>query len=183
MATHSDIHTPPATTPALHVLAISGSTRAGSLSAQLLRAAASALPPSIELVELDSAVIKAIPAFDEDDEARAGGDDIPALRTMRDQIDGPTPSCSPPRSTTHRSPARSRTPSTGSPADRRQCPAQQTGRRRRRLDRALLRRLGPRRTAEDPPDHRRQSRRPRTGTRASPPAVRRARFTALSRPA
>lgn len=31
-------------------------------------------------------MIKAIPAFDEDDEARAGGDDIPALRTIRHQI-------------------------------------------------------------------------------------------------
>ena len=73
--------------PALHVLAICGSTRAGSLNAQLLRAAAAAaLPPSVELVELDSAVIKAIPAFDEDDEARAGGDDIPALRMMRHQL-------------------------------------------------------------------------------------------------
>jgi hypothetical protein len=30
MTRHSDIPTPPATTPALHVLAISGSTRAGS---------------------------------------------------------------------------------------------------------------------------------------------------------
>jgi chromate reductase, NAD(P)H dehydrogenase (quinone) len=88
MATHSDIHTPPATTPALHVLAISGSTRSGSLNAQLLRTAAAALPPSVELVELDPALIKAIPAFDEDDEARAGGDDIPALRAMRDQIAG-----------------------------------------------------------------------------------------------
>jgi chromate reductase, NAD(P)H dehydrogenase (quinone) len=72
--------------PALHVLAICGSTRAGSLNAQLLRAAAAALPPSVELVELDPTLIKAIPAFDEDDEARAGGDDIPALRMMRDQI-------------------------------------------------------------------------------------------------
>src|SRR5450755_3356230 len=58
------------------------------LNAQLLRAAAAALPPSIELVELDPALIKAIPAFDEDDEARAGGDDIPALRAMRDEIAG-----------------------------------------------------------------------------------------------
>ena len=49
-------------------------------------AAAAALPPNVELVELDPAFIKAIPAFDEDDEARAGGDDIPALRTMRHQI-------------------------------------------------------------------------------------------------
>src|SRR4051794_30471894 len=88
MTRHADIPTPPATTPALHVLAISGSTRAGSLNAQLLRAAAAALPPGVELVELDPAVIKAIPAFDEDDEARAGGDDIPALRTMRHQIAG-----------------------------------------------------------------------------------------------
>jgi NAD(P)H-dependent FMN reductase len=34
-----------ATTRPLHVLAISGSTRAGSLNAQLLHAAAAALPP------------------------------------------------------------------------------------------------------------------------------------------
>jgi chromate reductase len=74
--------------PALHVLAISGSIRAGSLNAQLLRAAAAALPPSVELATLDPALIKAIPAFDEDDEARAGGDDIPALRTLRHQIAG-----------------------------------------------------------------------------------------------
>ena len=72
----------------MHVLAISGSTRAGSLNAQLLRAAAAALPPRVELVALDPALIKAIPAFDEDDEARAGGDDIPALRMMRQQIAG-----------------------------------------------------------------------------------------------
>ena len=72
----------------MHVLAISGSTRAGSLNAQLLRAAAAALPPRVELVALDPALIKAIPAFDEDDEARAGGDDIPALRMMRHQIAG-----------------------------------------------------------------------------------------------
>jgi chromate reductase len=70
----------------VRVLAISGSTRAGSHNARLLRAAAAALPPGVELVELDPALIKAIPAFDEDDEARAGGDDIPALRIMRDQI-------------------------------------------------------------------------------------------------
>src|SRR4051812_48895983 len=74
--------------PALHILAISGSTRAGSLNAQLLRAAAAVLPPRVELAELDPAVIKAIPAFDEDDEARAGGDDIPAVRMMRHQIAG-----------------------------------------------------------------------------------------------
>jgi chromate reductase len=58
-------------------LAISGFIRAGSLNSRLLRAAAAALPPSIELVVLDPAVIKAMPAFDEDDEARAGGDDFP----------------------------------------------------------------------------------------------------------
>jgi chromate reductase len=90
MARHSDIPTPratpPATTPTRHVLAISGSTRAGSFNAQLLRAAAAALPPYAQLLELDPAVIKSIPAFDEDDEARAGGDDIPALRLMRHQI-------------------------------------------------------------------------------------------------
>jgi chromate reductase len=72
----------------MRVLAISGSTRAGSHNAQLLRAAAAALSPGVELAELDPALIKAIPAFDEDDEARAGGDDIPALRTMRNEIAG-----------------------------------------------------------------------------------------------
>jgi hypothetical protein len=115
MATHSDIHTPPATTPALHVLAISGSTRAGSLNAQLLRAAAAALPPSVELVELDPALIKAIPAFDEDAEGRAGGDDIPALRTMRDQIAGVDAVLFATPEYNASVPARSRTPSTGSP--------------------------------------------------------------------
>jgi chromate reductase, NAD(P)H dehydrogenase (quinone) len=72
----------------VRILGIAGSTRAGSHNAQLLRAAGAALPPDVALVELDPAVIKAIPAFDEDDEARAGGDDIPALRAMRDQIAG-----------------------------------------------------------------------------------------------
>jgi chromate reductase len=86
MARHTDLPTSPATTPARHVLAISGSTRAGSLNAQLLRAAAAELPPYVQIVELDPALIKAIPAFDEDDEARAGGDDIPALRMIRHQI-------------------------------------------------------------------------------------------------
>jgi chromate reductase len=88
MARHTDLPTSPATTPARHVLAISGSTRAGSFNAQLLRAAAAELPPYVHIVELDPALIKAIPAFDEDDEARAGGDDIPALRMMRHQIAG-----------------------------------------------------------------------------------------------
>jgi chromate reductase len=88
MARHTDLPTSPATTPARHVLAISGSTRAGSFNAQLLRAAAAELPPYVQIVELDPALIKAIPAFDEDDEARAGGDDIPALRMMRHQIAG-----------------------------------------------------------------------------------------------
>jgi chromate reductase len=88
MARHTDLPTSPATTPARHLLAISGSTRAGSFNAQLLRAAAAELPPYVHIVELDPALIKAIPAFDEDDEARAGGDDIPAQRMMRHQIAG-----------------------------------------------------------------------------------------------
>jgi chromate reductase len=86
MAIHPHIPIPPATIRAPHVLAISGSTRAGSFNAQLLRAAAAELPPSVQLVELDPALIKAIPAFDEDDEARAGGEDIPALHLMRHRI-------------------------------------------------------------------------------------------------
>jgi chromate reductase len=72
----------------MRLLAISGSTRAGSHNAQLLRAVAAALPPSVEFVEVDPSLIKAIPAFDEDDEAPGGGNDIPALRLLRHQIAG-----------------------------------------------------------------------------------------------
>jgi chromate reductase len=53
----------------MRILGISGSLRADSLNTRLLRAAAEQLPPGAELVIYDSAALKAVPAFDEDDEA------------------------------------------------------------------------------------------------------------------
>jgi len=50
----------------MKVLGLSGSLRAGSHNAKLLRAAADLLPPEAELVVFDG--LKAIPPFDEDDE-------------------------------------------------------------------------------------------------------------------
>jgi len=50
----------------MKVLGLSGSLRAGSHNAQLLRAAAQLLPPGAELVEFGS--LKSIPPYDEDDE-------------------------------------------------------------------------------------------------------------------
>jgi len=51
----------------MRVLGLSGSLRAGSHNAKLLRAAADLLPPEAELVVFDG--LKAIPPYDEDDEA------------------------------------------------------------------------------------------------------------------
>jgi chromate reductase len=50
----------------MHVLGLSGSLRAGSHNARLLRAAAELLPPEAGLVEFDA--LKAIPPYDEDDD-------------------------------------------------------------------------------------------------------------------
>ena len=50
----------------MKVLGLSGSLRAGSHNAKLLRAAGELLPPEAELVVYDG--LKAIPPFDEDDE-------------------------------------------------------------------------------------------------------------------
>ena len=50
----------------MKVLGLSGSLRAGSHNAKLLRAAADLLPPEAELVVFDG--LKAIPPYDEDDE-------------------------------------------------------------------------------------------------------------------
>jgi chromate reductase len=54
----------------MRVLGISGSLRGGSHNLRLLRAAAELLPPEAELVLFDG--LKAIPPFDEDDEAAPG---------------------------------------------------------------------------------------------------------------
>jgi len=69
----------------MRVLGISGSTRAGSFNTRLLGAAADVLPEDAELVLLDGSLIKAIPAFDEDDEVTLA--DHPAIRTLRQTID------------------------------------------------------------------------------------------------
>ena len=65
----------------MHVLGISGSLRADSHNRRLLRAAAALLPPEAELVEFSG--LKAIPAFDEDDELAPA----PAVLDWRDQIE------------------------------------------------------------------------------------------------
>jgi chromate reductase len=54
----------------MRILGISGSLRRGSHNRRLLRAAAAALPPGVDLVEWDG--LAALPAFDEDDEGTPG---------------------------------------------------------------------------------------------------------------
>ncbi len=61
----------------MRVLGISGSLRRDSYNTRLLRAAAALLPPGAELVEYDG--LKALPPFDEDDEATPGAA-VDALR-------------------------------------------------------------------------------------------------------
>jgi chromate reductase len=68
----------------MKVLGLSGSLRAGSHNARLLRAAAELLPPGAELVEFDG--LKAIPPYDEDDEA-AGHEAVHALRAAMHSAD------------------------------------------------------------------------------------------------
>ncbi len=53
----------------MRVLGVAGSLRRASYNRRLLRAAADLLPPGAELVEFDRLELKAIPPFDEDDEA------------------------------------------------------------------------------------------------------------------
>jgi chromate reductase len=66
------------------VLGLSGSLRAGSHNSRLLRAAGDLLPEGAELVEFDG--LKAIPPFDEDDEA-AGHEAVDALRAAIEDAD------------------------------------------------------------------------------------------------
>jgi chromate reductase len=61
----------------MRILGISGSLRGDSHNTKLLRAAAELLPPGAELVLYDE--LKAIPPFDEDDEA-APAESVVALR-------------------------------------------------------------------------------------------------------
>ena len=64
----------------MRVLGVAGSLRRASHNRQLLRAAAQLLPPGSELVEFDA--LKAIPPFDEDDEASPA----PAVTLWRNAI-------------------------------------------------------------------------------------------------
>ena len=68
----------------MKVLGLSGSLRSGSHNSRLLRAAADLLPPSAELIEFDG--LKAIPPFDEDDEAY-GHEAVDALRAAIEDAD------------------------------------------------------------------------------------------------
>ena len=52
----------------MRLLAISGSLRGASYNTKLLRAAATQLPPGVDLTVLDPEVLRAIPAYDEDHE-------------------------------------------------------------------------------------------------------------------
>jgi chromate reductase len=65
----------------MRVLGVAGSLRRASHNRQLLRAAAQLLPPGAKLVEFDA--LKAIPPFDEDDEASPA----PAVTLWRNAID------------------------------------------------------------------------------------------------
>jgi chromate reductase len=65
----------------MRILGISGSLRRGSHNSELLRAAADLLPPGVELDWFHG--LKAIPAYDPDDEV----DSVPlAVRTLREAI-------------------------------------------------------------------------------------------------
>src|SRR3954468_24881945 len=64
----------------MRILAISGSLRRGSHNRKLLRAAAAALPPGVELVDWDG--LADLPAFDEDQGATPAG----PVRAFRDLI-------------------------------------------------------------------------------------------------
>jgi len=66
--------------PAMRILGVSGSLRRGSHNTSLLRAAAQSLPSGVELVELDPAILKAVPAYDQDDDHDEVGSEVRALR-------------------------------------------------------------------------------------------------------
>ncbi|HEX3911668.1 MAG TPA: NAD(P)H-dependent oxidoreductase [Solirubrobacteraceae bacterium] len=65
----------------MRVLGISGSLRSDSHNQRLLQAAAKLLPPEVEFVEFTG--LKAIPPFDEDDEAAPGA----AVQVWREEIE------------------------------------------------------------------------------------------------
>ena len=62
------------------ILGVSGSLRNDSINRRLLRTAGHHLPPGVELVELDPAILKAVPAYDQDDDHEGAGPEVVALR-------------------------------------------------------------------------------------------------------
>ena len=62
----------------MRVLAISGSLRRDSHNTRLLRAAAEALPPGVELVRFDG--LAALPPYDEDDDREPSAEPVGRLR-------------------------------------------------------------------------------------------------------
>ena len=68
----------------MRILGISGSLRAGSHNTRLLEAAGRLLPESAELHLLDPALLREIPAYDED--LRDAGPEPPAVRRLREEI-------------------------------------------------------------------------------------------------
>ena len=64
----------------MRVLGISGSLRSDSLNRRLLRAAAHQLPSGVELVELDPAILKSVPHYDQDDDHDEVAVEVTALR-------------------------------------------------------------------------------------------------------
>lgn len=95
----------------MRVLGITGSLRRDSYNHALLREAAERLPAGTEWSEFDR--LGEIPPYDPEVEEMGTPEPVEALRqAMRE----PTRSSSPPPSTTTRSRAFSRTPSTGPPA-------------------------------------------------------------------
>jgi chromate reductase len=64
----------------LRILGISGSLRRDSINRRLLRAAAHRLPSGVELVELDPAILKAVPNYDQDDDHDEVAAEVTELR-------------------------------------------------------------------------------------------------------
>jgi len=69
------------------VLGISGSLRRDSINRRLLRAAGHHLPSGVELVELDPALLKAVPPYDQDDDHDDVDATVTALRQAIAQAD------------------------------------------------------------------------------------------------
>jgi chromate reductase, NAD(P)H dehydrogenase (quinone) len=69
----------------MRVLAISGSLRRGSHNTELLRAAAELLPPPVELELFDG--LRAVPPYDEDEDAAGGPEGARELRAAIEDAD------------------------------------------------------------------------------------------------